>query len=192
MVSSVPVPFIWFPFFILSPFTHFFFLFLFMPSLASCPVISLLSFSCAHNGPGLSLYAHIHCTLRSQVAQVLIMRFGSLFVPVHLVPSSSQPHTLLSCLVLFSCLHLFVLGCVHLCTHVLTLLVFAPLGEACVCVPLVVTGIHLDCTLNFFPLFSRGLVVHASTSPTKRLALNTNIGGDAHRRTCFLRTFELL
>ena len=29
-----------------------------------------------------------------------------------------------------------------------------------------------------------GLVVHASTSPTKRLALNTDIGGDAHRRTC--------
>ena len=116
------------------PFTHFFFLFLFMSSLTSCPVISLLSFSCAHNGPGLSLYAHIHCTLRSQVAQVLKMRFGSLFVPVHLVPSSSQPPTPLSCLVLFSCLHLFVLGCVHLCTHVLTLLVFAPLGEACVCV----------------------------------------------------------
>ena len=28
-------------------------------------------------------------------------------------------------------------------------------------------------------------VVHASTSPTKRLALNTDIGGDAHRRTCY-------
>ena len=47
--------------------------------------------------------------------------------------------------------------------------------------PLVVTGILSDCVFLFF---SRGLVVHASTSPTKRLALNTDIGGDAHRRTC--------
>ena len=114
------------------PFTHFFFFFLFMSSLASCLFTSLLSFSCAHNGPGLSLYAHIHCTLRSQVAQVLKMRFGSLFVPVHLVPSSSQPPTPLSCLVLFSCLHLFVLGCVHLCTHVFTLVFASPRGGVCV------------------------------------------------------------
>ena len=42
------------------PFTHFFFLCLFMSSLASCPFISLLSFFCAYNGPGLSVYAHIY------------------------------------------------------------------------------------------------------------------------------------
>ena len=47
------------------------------------------------------------------------------------------------------------------------------------CVPLVITGIPLD-----FFFSAGGLVVHASTSPTKRLALNTDIGGDAHRRTC--------
>ena len=35
-----------------------------------------------------------------------------------------------------------------------------------------------------FHFTAGGLVVHASTSPTKRLALNTDIGGDAHRRTC--------
>ena len=33
-----------------------------------------------------------------------------------------------------------------------------------------------------FHFTAGGLVVHASTSPTKRLALNTDIGGDAHRR----------
>ena len=48
----------------------------------------------------------------------------------------------------------------------------------CVCAPCN----HRD-PFGFF--FSAGrLVVHASTSPTKRLALNTDIGGDAHRRTC--------
>ena len=36
------------------------------------------------------------------------MGYGSLFVPVHLVPFSLQPHTLLSRLSSFSCLHLFV------------------------------------------------------------------------------------
>ena len=35
-----------------------------------------------------------------------------------------------------------------------------------------------------FHFTAGGLVVHASTSPTKRLALNTDIGGDAHRGTC--------
>ena len=52
--------------------------------------------------------------------------------------------------------------------------------SASVCVPLVITGIQL----NSFLFSTGGLVVHASTSPMKRLALNTDIGGDAHRRTC--------
>ena len=51
----------------------------------------------------------------------------------------------------------------------------------CVCVTLGVIGILLD----LFSIIAGGLVVHASTSPTKRLALNTDIGGDAHRRTCY-------
>ena len=55
----------------------------------------------------------------------------------------------------------------------------------CVCVTLGIIGILSDC----FELLAGGLVVHASTSPTKRLALNTDIGGDAHRRTCYFPTF---
>ena len=58
----------------------------------------------------------------------------------------------------------------------------------CVCVTLGIIGILLDLLglLSYFLTVvpAGGLVVHASTSPTKRLALNTDIGGDAHRRTC--------
>ena len=57
----------------------------------------------------------------------------------------------------------------------------------CVCHP----WNHRD-ALNAFAVVhftAGGLVVHASTSPTKRLALNTDIGGDAHRRTCNFPTF---
>ena len=50
--------------FTFSPSHTLLFLFLFMPSLASCPFISLLSFFCAYNGPGLSVYAHIYFQLR--------------------------------------------------------------------------------------------------------------------------------
>ena len=57
----------------------------------------------------------------------------------------------------------------------------------CVCVTLGIIGILSDC----FELLAGGLVVHASTSPTKRLALNTDIGGDAHRRTCNLSFFRM-
>ena len=59
--------------------------------------------------------------------------------------------------------------------------ILPPFGEACVCNP----WNHRD-PFGFAQFFSTagGLVVHASTSPTKRLALNTDIGGDAHRRTC--------
>ena len=96
-------PLHWFPFSSFPLFTHFLSFFCFMSFLASCPFISLLSFSCAHIGPGLSLYAHIHCTFGFQVAQVLIMRTacpcasGSLFiatthtfVPSVLFPTSSS------------------------------------------------------------------------------------------------------
>ena len=57
--------------------------------------------------------------------------------------------------------------------------ILPPFGEACVCNP----WNHRDPS-DCFELLAGGLVVHASTSPTKRLALNTDIGGDAHRRTC--------
>ena len=60
-----------------------------------------------------------------------------------------------------------------------------PFGEACVCNPWSHRGPFGFC------FTAGGLVVHASTSPTKRLALNTDIGGDAHRRTCtFSSTFS--
>ena len=61
-----------------------------------------------------------------------------------------------------------------------------PFGEVCVCVTLGITPFGLFCFVLFLALdfTAGGLVVHASTSPTKRLALNTDIGGDAHRRTC--------
>ena len=88
MVSSVPVPFIWSPFSSFFPFTHFCF-----SSFLSC--LSLLHVLSSH--PFLSFaYTSVlalGCTrtstvhlYRFQVAQVLIMRFGLFFVPVHLVP----------------------------------------------------------------------------------------------------------
>ena len=55
-----------------------------------------------------------------------------------------------------------------------------PFGEACVCHP----WSHRD-AFAVVHFTAGGLVVHASTSPAKRLALNTDIGGDAHRRTCY-------
>ena len=69
----------------------------------------------------------------------------------------------------------------HIC---LNLSFTPPLGEACVCNP----WNHRDpfglfCFVFASDFTAGGLVVHASTSPTKRLALNTDIGGDAHRRT---------
>ena len=61
----------------------------------------------------------------------------------------------------------------------------------CVCVPLVVTGIHLDCALIFFPLFSRGGARdRASLALTKTLALvceinpGRRIDVPAGRETC--------
>ena len=117
------------------PFTHFFFFFLFMSSLASCPFISLLSFFCAHNGPGLSLYAHIHFSTQVQVAQVSTMRWGSSVVPVHLVSPSPQPHTLLPRLVLLLMSSPFCLCCAHICTFVLAKMFCLPSGRrVCVCV----------------------------------------------------------
>ena len=59
--------------------------------------------------------------------------------------------------------------------------------SVCACETLGVTENPLIVVFFFFVQFQSagGLVVHASTSPTKRLALNTDIGGDAHGRTCF-------
>ena len=77
------------------PFTHLFLLFLFMSSLASCPFISLLSFFCAHNGLGLSLYAHIYLHTQVLGRPGLDNEVGFIGCPCAL-GFSSQPHTLLS------------------------------------------------------------------------------------------------
>ena len=80
------------------------------------------------------------------------MRWASSGVPMHLVPFHFN-HTHL-CPVSSSC-HVFILlslarAHVHICPH----LSFTPSrGEACVCVPLVVTGILLNCILV---ILSRG------------------------------------
>ena len=92
------------------------------------------------------------------------MRWGSSVVPVHLVSFSLQPHTFFvpSC----PLSHVFILLSL-LRAHFLALVLFAsPRGGVCVCVPLVVTGIPLNC----FLLHRRGdcLTLNSGT-PTKRL-----------------------
>ena len=94
------------------PFTHLFLLFLFMSSLASCPFISLLSFSCAHNGLGLSLYAHIYFYTQVLGRPGLDNEVGFIGCPCALGFSFiATTHThFVSVLSSFSCLHPFVLA----------------------------------------------------------------------------------
>ena len=127
----------------LSPFSlHILlFLFLFMSSLASCPFISLLSFFCAYNGPGLSVYAHIYFQLRFQVAQVSTMRFHRLSLCIWFLFHRNHTHF---CPVVFLLMSSsFCPCCAHICTFVLALIL--PPGRR-VCVPLGITGILLDCS----------------------------------------------
>ena len=108
------------------------FLFLFMSSLASCPFISLLSFFCAYNGPGLSVHAHIYFQLRFQVAQVSTMRFHRLSLCIWFLFHCNHTHF---CPVVFLLMSSsFCPCCAHICTFVLAL-ILPPLGEACVCNP---------------------------------------------------------
>ena len=136
---SIPVPFIWFAFSSLSP-SHtsfslpFFHVF---PCFTSC---RLTPFG-------------------SQVAQVLIMRFGSFFAPVHLVP------------LVIATTHTFVPSVLSFMSSSLSSCL--PSGRR-VCVPLEVTGIHLDCTDCAFRFFAGGRGTIASPLPTKTLAT----GGD--------------
>ena len=126
-------------------------------------------------------------TARFRWPRFVTMRFGSSVVPLHLVLFHRRPHTTLSVLsfsfssVPFACTCAYLLSGQdggHTCL---------PSGRR-VCVTLGIIGILLDLLglLSYFLTVvpAGGLVVHASTSPTKRLALNTDIGGDAHRRTC--------
>ena len=64
----------------------------------SCPPVFMsghliLSFVCAHMGPGLSVYARNLLQPRFQVAQVFIMRRVFIGCPCALGSLSSQPHT---------------------------------------------------------------------------------------------------
>ena len=75
---------------------------------ASCPVISFRSFFCAHIRPALGVYAHMYSQARLQVAQLLTMRYGSLFVPVQSVSRSSQPRTHTHTCPVVSPFHVFI------------------------------------------------------------------------------------
>ena len=92
------------------PFTHLFLFFLFVSSLASCPFISLLSFFCAHNGLGLSLYAHIYLHTQVLGRPGLDNEVGFIGCPCALGFSFiATTHTFVSVSSSFSCLHPFVL-----------------------------------------------------------------------------------
>ena len=82
------------------PFTHFFSL-LFMSSLASCPVISSLSFFCVHTARPLVCTCTTYFQIRFQVAQVFTMRWVVIGCSCALGSFSLQPHTFLSRLVPF-------------------------------------------------------------------------------------------
>ena len=115
--------------------------------LPSCLFILILSFSCAHYRPDLSLYTYTHAyytyTARFRWPRFVTMRFGSLVVPLHLVPFHGQPHTPLSVLsfsfssVPFACTCAYLLSGQdggHTCL---------PSGRR-VCVTLGIIGILLD------------------------------------------------
>ena len=130
------------------PFSHFF---SFMSSLASCPVISSLSFFWAHTAWPLVCTRATYFQIRFRCHR-LFLRTWFLFI--------ATTHTLVP-----SCpLHVFILlsYCARTHTFALTLVLLAsPRGGVCVCVPLVVTGI-------LFALFlAGGLEPICLSSPTK-------------------------
>ena len=97
----------WFPFSFFFPHTHssppsFHALSVFM----SCLVISSLSLFCVHISPALGVHVRSYTKPRSEVAQVVIMRYPSSDCSCLFGSISSQPRTL-SCPVFLSRLHLF-------------------------------------------------------------------------------------
>ena len=148
------------------PFTHFFSLLFFhvFPCFMSCHLISFLLLR-AHC-PALS--SHMRNLLSSQVSgrpgfynevgcHRLFLCTWFLFIATTYILVRSCP------------LHVFILlsYCAHIHTSALTLVRLAsPRGGVCVCVPLIITGIPLDC----FSSFEQGdCLPHRSDSPTKRL-----------------------
>ena len=158
----------------------FLFLFMiFMSSLASCPFISLLSFFCAYNGPGLSVYAHIYVQLRFQVAQVSTMGVHRLSLCIWFLFHRNHTHF---CPVVFLFMSSsFCPFCAHIGTLVLAL-ILPPLGEACVCVTLGIIGILLDFLICFSSLYhSRGAVGILEVTAQRRhfkLAVIWNLDAD--------------
>ena len=147
MASSVLVPSIWFPFFILSPSHTSFSSLFFHVFLSSCSVISSLSFFAHTLGrPGLYNEVGSH--------RLSLCTWFPFIATAHLCPVLSP-------------LHVFILlsFCVHTHTFALTLVPLAsPRGGVCVCVTLGITGILLGWTCSFsFNLLSRG---HADITQT--------------------------
>ena len=87
--------------------------FSFMSSLASCPVISSLSFFCVYTARPLVCTRATYFQIRCQVAQVFTMRWVVIGCSCALGSFSLQPHTPLSRLVSSSCLYSCVLMRAH-------------------------------------------------------------------------------
>ena len=134
----------------IGPHRRFFHLF-FHVFLSSCLFILILSFSCAHFRPDLSLYTYTHAYFTYNEVQVAQVRYNEVWLigcPSSLGSfSSATTHTFV-CLVLLIFICPF---CVHMClppfragwrSHV------PPFGEACVCNP----WNHRD-PFGFFALF---------------------------------------
>ena len=130
----------------IGPHRRFFPLF-FHVFLSSCLFILILSFSCAHYRPDLSLYTYTHAYFTYSKVQVAQVRYNEVWLigcPSSLGSfSSATTHT-------FVCLVLFIFICpfsVHMClppfragwrSHM------PPFGEACVYVTLGIIGILSD------------------------------------------------
>ena len=81
-----------FPFHVFSPSTHFSSLLFHVFSAFMSDHFHFLS--CARNGLALNAHVHFYFQTKLEEAQVLIRRFGSLVVPVHLVSFPSATRTL--------------------------------------------------------------------------------------------------
>ena len=122
--------------FILSPLHTSLLFFSFMSSLASCPVISSLSFFCVHTARPLVCTCTTYFQIRLQVAQGFIMRWVVIGCSCALGSFSLQPHTLLSRLVLFmSSFFCLLRAHSHFCRPDLSASRLLSGRRVCVCAP---------------------------------------------------------
>ena len=142
----------------IGPHRRFFPLF-FHVFLSSCLFILILSFSCAHYRPGLSLYTYTHAYFTYSQVQVAQVRYNEVWLigcPSSLGSlSSATTHT-------FVCLVLLIFigpSRVHMClppfragwrSHM------PPFGEACVCHPWSHRDAFAFCSKGCFYFYSRG------------------------------------